>query len=96
MEYRRVHSPTRRRYAISLALFALIAGCGEKAAPVFREGEIPQPYMQFSVIVDRASGSLGPAQSRANSICADVRQSAVMYIAADVGDDRTQYYFRCR
>jgi len=85
-----------RRFAILLGLASVVAGCADPARPVMREGDSPRPYMQFSVVVDRANGSLGPAQSRADAICADVLQSAVMYRATDVGDDRTQYYFRCR
>ena len=73
-----------------------VAGCGEPTRMVVRADEPPRPYMPFSVVVDRANGSLGPAQSSANERCAEVLQSAVMYLAADVGDDRTQYYFRCR
>ena len=57
---------------------------------------MPRPYMQFSIIVERANGSLGPAQSRADAICAEVLQSALMYMSADVGDDQTRYFFRCR
>lgn len=85
-----------RRIAILLGVASAVAGCGDSARPVLREGDAPRPYMQFSVVVDRANGSLGPAQSRADAICANVLQSAVMYMATDVGDDRTQYYFRCR
>lgn len=93
---RRTYRPAALGIAISWIAAAVLAGCGDPARMVLREGESPRPYMQFSVVVDRANGSLGPAQSSANELCADVLQSAVMYLAADVGDDRTQYYFRCR
>lgn len=76
-------------------LAAVVAGCSEAPRMVLREGEPPRPYMQFSVVVERANGSLGPAQSSANDLCAEVLQSAVMYLAADVGNDQTQYHFRC-
>ncbi len=83
-----------------LALFAVIvatvAGCGPSVRTVQRAGDTPQPYMQFSVIVDRETGSLGPAQAEADQLCADVLQSALMYMAAEVGEDQTRYYFRCR
>ena len=52
--------------------------------------------MQFSVIVDRDVGSLGPAQSEADRLCAEVLQSANMFMATDVGADQTRYFFRCR
>lgn len=96
MDSRRVFFPACRLFAISLAAAVAASGCGNSAVPVLRDGDARQPDMQFSVIVDRANGSLGQAQSSADAICADVLQSAVMYITADVGDDRTQYHFRCR
>jgi len=73
-----------------------IAGCGDSARTVLREDESARPYMQFSVIVDREIGSLGPAQTNADAVCAEVLQSALMYMSADVGDDQTRYFFRCR
>lgn len=82
--------------ALTAAVASLAAGCGPTVRTVQRAGESPQPYMQFSVIVDRETGSLGPAQAEADQLCAEVLQSALMYIAADVGENQTRYYFRCR
>ena len=84
------------RFAIWMLTAAAIASCGPSVRTVQRGDDPPQPYMQFSVIVDRGIGSLGPAQAEADRLCADVLQSARMYMATDVGDDQTRYFFRCR
>ena len=84
------------RMATLILVAAVLAGCGPSVRTVQRAGEAPEPYMQFSVIVDRDTGSLGPAQAEADQLCAEVLQSALMYMAADVGEDQTRYYFRCR
>ena len=88
--------PAGIRLAVLLMAAAIVPGCGPSAQVVMRDGESAQPYMQFSVVVDREAGSLGPAQVKADAICAEVLQSSLMYMSADVGDDRTRYYFRCR
>ena len=84
------------RIGLAIAIAAVLAGCGPSVRTVQRAGDTPQPYMQFSVIVDRETGSLGPAQSEADGLCAEVLQSALMYMATDVGEDQTRYFFRCR
>ena len=84
------------RFAILMLTAIAIAGCGPSIRTIQRGDDPPQPYMQFSVIVDREFGSLGPAQSEADRLCADVLQSALMYMATDVGEDQTRYFFRCR
>ena len=84
------------RIAIFMTTALAITSCGPSVRTIQRADESPQPYMQFSVIVDRNTGSLGPAQAEADSRCAEVLQSALMYLAADVGEDQTRYYFRCR
>lgn len=73
-----------------------IAGCGPSVRTIRSDGEAPRPYMQFSIIVDRETGSLGPAQAEADRLCSDVLQSALMYMAAEVGEHQTRYHFRCR
>ena len=85
-----------QRIAFILIAALAVASCGDSARAILREDEAVRPYMQFSVVVDRESGSLGPAQTRADTICSEVLQSALMYIATDVGDDQTRYYFRCK
>ena len=89
-------SPASRRFALFLITALAVAGCGDSARTILREDETVRPYMQFSVVVDRENGSLGPAQARADTICSEVLQSALMYIATNVGDDQTRYYFRCK
>ena len=84
------------RIAILILTAIAITSCGPSVRTVQRGDDPPQPYMQFSVIVDREVGSLGPAQSEADRLCADVLQSAHMYMATDVGEDQTRYFFRCR
>ena len=83
--------------AVATLFASLIAGCSPAPRLVHSgDSESPRPYMQFSVIVDREPGSLGPAQIEADGLCAEVLQSALMYMAAEVGEDQTRYYFRCR
>ncbi len=96
MDILRMNWSAPTRIAICLTTALAISGCGPSVRTVQRAGDSPQPYMQFSVIVDRSTGSLGPAQAEADSRCAEVLQSALMYLAADVGEDQTRYYFRCR
>ena len=85
-----------RCLALVVLAVSAIAGCGDSARTALRGDESPRPYMQFSVIVDRETGSLGPAQTNADAVCAEVLQSALMYLSTDVGDDQTRYFFRCR
>lgn len=84
------------RLAMLMIVGLTFSTCGPSVRAVRSAGEAPQPYMLFSIIVDRESGSLGPAQKEADRMCSDVLQSAVMYLAADVGEHQTRYYFRCR
>lgn len=84
------------RIAILISAIFAASSCGPSVRTVQRGDDPPQPYMQFSVIVDRDVGSLGPAQAEADRLCADVLQSARMYMATDVGEEQTRYYFRCR
>ncbi|NNG03315.1 MAG: hypothetical protein HKM95_04355 [Inquilinus sp.] len=82
--------------AALLLLATLPSACAPPPRLVLREATAPAPYMQFSIIVPRGSGSLRPAQAEADALCAEVLQSALMFMAAEVGDDRTRYHFRCR
>lgn len=84
------------RLAMLIIVGLTFSACGPSLRAVRSDGEAPRPYMQFSIIVDRGNGSLGPAQEEADRMCSDVLQSAVMYLAADVGEHQTRYYFRCR
>ena len=96
MGFQRLDKSGPARIAMALAIASAISSCGPSVRTIQRDGDSLQPYMQFSVIVDRDTGSLGPAQAEADSRCAEVLQSALMYLAADVGEDQTRYYFRCR